>query len=60
MMKPTCTIPLILLKSNPNIDAAKIIPADVITPPVDPTVRTTAERIPCGASSRIREMSSKL
>ena len=45
---------------NPNIEAAKIRPAEVITPPVEPTVRMTPTRTPCGDSSRMREMSSML
>ncbi len=35
-------------------------PAAVITPPVEPTVRMTPDRMPYGDSSRSREMSSKL
>jgi hypothetical protein len=60
MMNPTCTMPAMLPKVRPNMDAAKMIPADVITPPVAPTVRITAVRIPRDASSRIREISSRL
>jgi hypothetical protein len=60
MMKPTCTIPAMLPKVRPNIDAAKMMPAEVITPPVAPTVRITAVRIPRDASSRMREINSRL
>ena len=42
------------------MEAAKMTPADVITPPVEQTVRITPDLMPCGDSSRIREMSSKL
>ncbi|COW35246.1 Uncharacterised protein [Mycobacterium tuberculosis] len=49
-----------LAPTRPNIDAAKMRPAEVITPPVEPTVRMTPMRIPCGDSSRMREMSSML
>ena len=60
MMNPTCTIPAMLPKVKPNMDAAKMIPAEVITPPVAPTVRITAVRIPRDASSRIREINNRL
>ena len=60
MMKPIWTIVLMLANVRPNIEAAKIKPADVMTAPVEPTVRMTPERTPCGDSSRIREMSNKL
>jgi hypothetical protein len=60
MMKPTCTIPMMLPKVRPNIDAAKMMPAEVITPPVAPTVRITAVRIPLEASSRMREINNRL
>ena len=60
MMKPIWTRVLMLANISPNIEAAKIKPADVITAPVEPTVRMTPERTPCADSSRIREMSSKL
>ena len=53
------TLPM-LANNRPNIDAAKIRPAAVITPPVEATVRMTPKRIPCGDSSRIREISSIL
>jgi hypothetical protein len=43
------------------MDAAKMSPADVMTPPIDPTVRMTPDRMPRPtASSRIREVSSRL
>ena len=60
MMNPIWTMVLMLANVKPNIEAAKIKPADVITAPVEPTVRITPERTPCGDSSRMREMSSKL
>ena len=60
MTKPDWTIELMLLNSIANIGAAKIIPAEVITPPVDRTVRITPDRIPCGDSSRIREINNML
>jgi hypothetical protein len=60
MMNPTCTMPAMLPNVRPNMDAAKMRPAEVITPPVAPTVRITAERIPRDASSRIREINNKL
>ena len=34
--KPACTITLTLANNRPNIEAAKMRPAAVITPPVDP------------------------
>lgn len=60
MMKPTWTMPMMLPNVRPNMLAAKMMPAEVITPPVAPTVRMTAVRIPRDASSRIREINSKL
>jgi len=45
---------------RPNIEAAKMMPAEVITPPVAPTVRITAVRIPFDASSRMRDINSRL
>ena len=60
MTKPICTTVARLLTVNASIEAAKINPADVITPPVAPTVLMTAERTPYFASSRIREISSRL
>ena len=60
MVKPAWAMVLMLAATRPNMDAAKIRPADVITPPVEPTVRMTPIRMPCGDSSRIREMSSML
>src|SRR5271166_4202914 len=60
MTKPAWTMVVMLANSRPNIVAAKIRPAEVITPPVEPTVRLTPERMPRGDSSRIREMSSML
>jgi hypothetical protein len=45
---------------RPNMEAAKMMPAEVITPPVAPTVRITDERIPRDASSRMREINSRL
>jgi hypothetical protein len=53
-------MPAMLPNVSPNMDAAKMRPAEVITPPVAPTVRITAERIPRDASSRIREINNKL
>jgi len=60
MMKPTWTIPMMLPNVRPNMLAAKMMPADVITPPVAPTVRITAVRIPREASSRMRDINSRL
>lgn len=60
MMKPACVMVLTLPNSMPNIDAAKMSPAEVMTPPVVATVRITPDRIPFGDSSRIREISSML
>ena len=60
MMKPHCTRVLMLANSMPNIEAAKMTPAAVITPPVELTVWMTPERMPCGDSSRSREISSRL
>ncbi len=58
--KPAWTMVVMLANSRPNIEAAKMTPAAVITPPVEPTVRMTPDRMPCGDSSRIRDMSSML
>ncbi|SKW35336.1 Uncharacterised protein [Mycobacteroides abscessus subsp. massiliense] len=60
MMKPASTIDCRFPISRPNIDAAKMTPAEVITPPVDLTVLMTPERIPSGDSSRMREMNNRL
>jgi hypothetical protein len=60
MMNPACTIVPIPPNSRPNIDVAKMTPAEVMTPPVEPTVRITPEQMPLDDSSRIREMSSRL
>jgi hypothetical protein len=60
MTKPACTMDVMLLNNIANIGAAKMIPAEVMTPPVDPTVRMTPDRIPSGDSSRIREINSML
>ena len=49
-----------LENSSPNIEAAKMRPAAVMTPPVERTVRMTPERTPNGDSSRNREASSML
>ena len=43
MMKPICTIVETLPNSRPNIEAAKMIPAEVITPPVEWTARMIPE-----------------
>ena len=51
---------VMLANIRPSIEAAKMSPADVMTPPVDATVRITPIRMPWGDSSRIREMSNKL
>ena len=58
--KPTWTIVLMPANIRPNIEAAKMTPAEVITPPVERTVRITLKRTPYLDSSRIREMRSKL
>ena len=60
MMKPACTKVLMLANNIPNIEAAKMTPAAVITPPVELTVRMIPERKPRGASSRSLEISSRL
>src|SRR6202035_5462804 len=39
--KPACTIMLMVANNSPNIDAAKMRPAAVFTPPVELTVRMT-------------------
>ncbi|MDT5084126.1 MAG: hypothetical protein QOJ61_1169, partial [Mycobacterium sp.] len=52
IMKPACTRVLMLANNIPNIEAAKMTPAAVITPPVEATVRITPERTPYGDSSR--------
>ena len=49
-----------LENNSPAIDAAKISPAAVITPPVEPRVRITPYRTLCGDSSRIRDTNSML
>jgi hypothetical protein len=54
-----CTIEPMLLNSIANMGAAKIIPAEVITP-VERIVRMTSDRIPSGDSSRIREINNML
>ena len=46
MMNPVCTMVQTLPNSRPNIDAAKMIPAEVITPPVERTARMIPERMP--------------
>ena len=59
MTNPPCTTVPMLENSSPHMDAAKISPAAVITPPVELRVRTMPNR-PSGASSRIRDTSSRL
>ncbi|COX00684.1 Uncharacterised protein [Mycobacterium tuberculosis] len=49
-----------LENSRPDIEAANIRPAAVITPPVQRTVRITLERTPNADSSRNRDASSML
>lgn len=58
--KPPWTTVLMLENNRPHIEAAKISPAAVITPPVEPSVRMMPYRMLCGDSSRIRETSSML
>ncbi|CFR81079.1 Uncharacterised protein [Mycobacterium tuberculosis] len=60
MMKPPWTTVPMLENSRPDIEAANIRPAAVITPPVQRTVRITLERTPNADSSRNRDASSML
>lgn len=60
MMKPVCTIVDTLPNSRPNMDAAKMIPAEVMTPPVERTARMMPVRMPEPDSSRIRVISNRL
>ena len=56
---PASTID-VLHKLEGTIDAAKMIPAEVITPPVECTALMIPERIPRVASSRMRVIKSRL
>jgi hypothetical protein len=60
MMNPVCTMVERLPNNRPDIDAAKINPAEVMTPPVERTARMTPERTPLRDSSRIRVIKSRL
>jgi len=61
MMNPTWTIPAMLPKVRPNMDAAKMIPAEVITPPVAPSPISAPRRVPTrAASSRTRVIKKML
>jgi hypothetical protein len=60
MMNPVCTIAERLPNSRPNIEAAKMMPAEVMTPPVERTARMMPERMPEPDSSRIRVINSRL
>ena len=54
MMNPVCTIVEMLPNNKPNMEAAKMMPAEVMTPPVERTARTMPVRIPAPDSSRMR------
>jgi hypothetical protein len=54
MTKLASTMVLVPANSRPNIVAAKMTPAAVITSPVDLTVRMMPERTLCADLSRIR------
>jgi hypothetical protein len=60
MMNPVCTMVERLPNNRPNIEAAKIMPAEVMTPPVERTARMMPVRIPEPDSSRIRVINSRL
>jgi hypothetical protein len=60
MMNPVCTIVERLPNNRPDIEAAKMMPAEVMTPPVERTARMMPERTPVRDSSRIRVTSSRL
>jgi hypothetical protein len=50
-----------MLENNrPHMEAAKITPAAVMTPPVDDNVRMIPNRVLCGDSSRNRDAKSRL
>ena len=51
MMKPVCAIVDRVPNSRPNIEPAKMIPAEVITPPVERMARMMPERMPLWDSS---------
>ena len=59
-MNPICVMVERLPNSRPNIEAAKIMPAEVMTPPVERTARMMPERMPEPDSSRIRVINSRL
>ena len=46
MMNPVCAMVDRLPNTRPNIEAAKIMPAEVMTPPVERTARMMPERMP--------------
>ncbi|CNJ76962.1 Uncharacterised protein [Mycobacterium tuberculosis] len=60
MMNPVCAMVERLPNNRPNIEAAKIMPAEVMTPPVERTARMMPERMPERDSSRIRVINSRL
>lgn len=60
MMNPVCVIVERLPNNMPKIEAAKIKPAEVMTPPVGRTARMMPERMPERDSSRIRVINSRL
>ena len=60
MMKPVCTMVDRLPNNMPNIEPAKMIPAEVMTPPVERTARMMPERMPLWDSSRMRVISNRL
>src|SRR4029079_8865067 len=60
MMKPICSIVETLPNIRPNIEAAKMMPAEVITPPVECRAQMSAERMPLRDSSRMRVINNRL
>src|ERR1700752_27820 len=60
MMNPVCTMVERLPNNRPNIEAAKMMPAEVMTPPVERMARMMPVRIPEPDSSRIRVINNRL
>lgn len=60
MTRPTWIMIAMDPNISPNMLAAKMIPAEVMTEPVRATVRSTPTRMLCLDSSRNRETSSML
>lgn len=48
MTKPACTMVATLPKTMLSMEAANMTPADLMTPPVEPTVLMTPEGNPSG------------